>query len=140
MNKSLKIQSEWLAHVRFVSHGKILGIPCRLIQKCLGRRLEDAEVVYFTVRILKNNGLQLCLRPMTYYQAARQQKPRPFKSWYSNGQADRVYISSIGIKRALNVRKETIEERGFPAQITDQEIRIIIPVSNKKQLGIHSHS
>lgn len=140
MSTRLKVQSEWLAQVRFVSGGKILGVPCRLVEKTYGRRLEDAEVVYFTVRILKNNGIQLCLRPIPFKIASRQQRPRPFKAWYGNGEADRVYLSSISIKRALNVRKETITSRGFPAVIKDGEIRVVIPVSAKTQSGTRSDS
>ena len=115
--------------IRFTNDTRFLGIPAHLVERAYGRRLEDDERVYFLLRLMKNNGLVLGIRPIT---SPHKAKTKPFTGWRCNPWAKRFYISAVGLKKALRALKRTLTVRGFPATVADGEIRAILPASGKQ--------
>ena len=111
-------------HVKFTNNLQFLGIPQTLIEKAIKELIGDEKFpIWFTVKILKNNGTRILLIP------TKIPKPneRPFKGWKSNNESRRYYISATTLRKALKCPRNMLGQISLPSTVQGGTIIATLP-------------
>ncbi len=109
--------------VCFNASAKYISIPVYLTGLALNKNCEEIRSMYFTVSVLKNNGLQLVFEPSM----RDNPKTKPFKGWRSNGASKRYYISAVSILEAIKVSRRLVVSKSFKGEVKDGKIVVVLP-------------
>jgi hypothetical protein len=120
----IKVMKRHMVHLKFTANRQYLGIPQFITELALGHRLEADQRVYYDVKVIRNKGLQLSLKPILHPERGS----KPFQGWKSNKQTTRYYISAVSILRALKPNKPVIDERSLVTSVKNGLIVAIVPI------------
>ena len=108
----------------FTNRMRLFSVPQFLIEKALGRKLDDEEPVYLVFRMRKKEGYTALVI------TAHTVKPREkssFKGFKTNPNCTRFHVSGITIGRALGLNANKAGKRKFPSTVSNGEILCPIP-------------
>ena len=108
----------------FTNRLRLFSVPQALVEKALGRKLEEEEPVYLVFKMRKKPGYTALVI------TAHTTKPRDkssFKGFKTNPNCTRFHVSGVTIGKALGMNPNKGGSRKFPSTVSDGEIICPIP-------------